>query len=102
VEGASFEVGGGVELEVRSVEWDGATNVRFVLGRDGWNAATRCTLGLAPRRSGSLLEVHHAGFRDVGLDDGAARRLRAGAARTWIGALEQARGALSASHSRRA
>jgi uncharacterized protein YndB with AHSA1/START domain len=89
--GAPFRLQDGSALEVRDVQRADRDTVRLGLGRPDWEAETACVLGLAARGGGALLEVHHAGFRALPLDDAGGKQLRAALAGTWIAALERAR-----------
>jgi uncharacterized protein YndB with AHSA1/START domain len=90
VPGAPFAVRHHAGLEVRDVQRADPDTIRLGLGRPDWEQETSCVLGLGARGGGSLLEVHHGGFRDVPLDDPARKRLRTCVAHTWIAALERA------------
>jgi uncharacterized protein YndB with AHSA1/START domain len=95
VPGSAFAVEEDDPLEVHRLERVDPDTIRMTLGRAGWEEATSCVIGLAPRSRDTLLEVHHTGFRSVPLDDEGQKRLRTHVTRTWITALERARAAVA-------
>lgn len=80
------------EFEVDELRLDG-DRLDFLLGVRGLPGRTRCRVTLEPRGSsgGLRLTVHHAGWRDLGLPDDEARRLRARFTAAWRDALDRAR-----------
>jgi len=87
---ASFTLEGGSELEVRGVERVDADTIRLALGHADWPETTACVLGLCARSQGTLLEVHHSGFRGLPIDARSCKRLRMHVVETWIATLERA------------
>jgi uncharacterized protein YndB with AHSA1/START domain len=51
---------------------------------------TRCVVRTEPVADGRRMSFQHMGWRDLGLDDDVARRLRTRFAATWVAALEAA------------
>jgi uncharacterized protein YndB with AHSA1/START domain len=90
--GAPFHVNDGTEvLTVRSVEWAGPAQVRFVVGHKEGTGVSHCRLSLRPWGAASLLEFSHTGWSELATTDEARRQLRTALARSWVTTLTRAR-----------
>jgi uncharacterized protein YndB with AHSA1/START domain len=93
VAGTTLAVEGESPLRIDDLDRLDEDTMRFAVGGPERGGATRCQVQLRARTQGVLLEVRHAGFRELALDEGQRKLLRAHVARTWVAALERARAA---------
>jgi uncharacterized protein YndB with AHSA1/START domain len=78
-------------LRLLDVEWKPCEQVVFQLSSEEWAKPTRCKLELTNHLSGTLLNVSHSGWEEIGHNPAAQLQQRKRFCTLWIDALKSSR-----------